>query len=102
MSSAEEWISAANGSDDLDATSRNRLVTMLGGVEEAVGLDHLIGIMNGGPTHSGSDVIRCYVGFEPSGKAHIGWKVIANLLRRLLDCNSFEICFWIKFNTCLI
>ncbi|CAI8208374.1 MAG: Tyrosine--tRNA ligase [Methanobacteriota archaeon] len=93
MSSAEEWISAANGSDDLDATSRNRLVTMLGGVEEAVGLDHLIGIMNGGPTHSGSDVIRCYVGFEPSGKAHIGWKVIANLLRRLLDAETNVLVF---------
>ncbi len=93
MSSAEEWISAANGSDDLDATSRNRLETMLGGVEEAVGLDHLIGIMNGGPTHSGSDVIRCYVGFEPSGKAHIGWKVIANLLRRLLDAETNVLVF---------
>ena len=93
MSSAEEWISAANGSDDLDATSRNRLVTMLGGVEEVVGLDHLIGIMNGGPTHSGSDVIRCYVGFEPSGKAHIGWKVIANLLRRLLDAETNVLVF---------
>ena len=93
MSSAEEWISAANGSDDLDAISRNRLVTMLGGVEEAVGLDHLIGIMNGGPTHSGSDVIRCYVGFEPSGKAHIGWKVIANLLRRLLDAETNVLVF---------
>ena len=93
MSDAEEWISAANGSENLDATSHKRLTTMLGGVEEAVGLDHVIEILNGGKSHSGDDVIRCYVGFEPSGKAHIGWKVIANLLRRLLDAETNVLVF---------
>ena len=33
-------------------------------------------------------MIRCYVGFEPSGKAHIGWKVLALQLRRMLDANA--------------
>lgn len=93
MSDAEEWISAASGSENLDTTSHKRLTTMLEGVEEAVGLDHIIGILNGGKSHSGDDVIRCYVGFEPSGKAHIGWKVIANLLRRLLDAETNVLIF---------
>ena len=70
MSSAEEWISAVSGSENLDPNSHDRLTKMLGGVQEAVGLDHVIGVLNGGKSHSEDDVIRCYVGFEPSGKAH--------------------------------
>ena len=93
MSSAEEWISAVSGSENLDPTSHDRLTKMLGGVQEAVCLDHVIGVLNGGKSHSEDDVIRCYVGFEPSGKAHIGWKVIANLLRRLLDAETNVLVF---------
>ena len=93
MSSAEEWISAVSGSENLDPPSHDRLTKMLGGVQEAVGLDHVIGVLNGGKSHSEDDVIRCYVGFEPSGKAHIGWKVIANLLRRLLDAETNVLVF---------
>ena len=37
---------------------------------------------------AGDDVIRCYVGFEPSGTAHIGWKVLALRLRKLLDAQA--------------
>ena len=73
---------------DLDAASIERLKLMINGAQEVVGLDHLISVLAGGPTMAGDDVIRCYVGFEPSGTAHIGWKVLALRLRNLLDAQA--------------
>ena len=76
------------GLADLDAASIERLKLMINGAQEVVGLDHLISVLAGGPTMAGDDVIRCYVGFEPSGTAHIGWKVLALRLRNLLDAQA--------------
>lgn len=90
----------------LPEEARERLHTMVGHVEEVVGVEHLIGVLNGSPSHAGDDVIRCYVGFEPSGKAHIGWKVLALQCKRMLDANANVMIFladwhaWVndKFN----
>ena len=46
-----------------------------------VGVEHLEARIGDG------GVIRAYVGFEPSGKAHVGWKVLATNLRRMLDAD---------------
>lgn len=73
---------------DLDEAALERLKLMVNGAQEVVGLDHLISVLAGGPSMAGDDVIRCYVGFEPSGTAHIGWKVLALRLRRLLDAQA--------------
>ena len=63
----------------MDAETRLNLIT--GAAQEVVGVEHLQArIADGG-------VIRAYVGFEPSGKAHIGWKVLATNLRRMLDAD---------------
>ncbi len=72
-------FSALNDSD------RGRIAWTLSGVEEVVGLDHLVSAMASGESHAGDGVLRCYVGYEPSGKAHIGWLVQALTLRRMLD-----------------
>ena len=72
-------FSALNDSD------RARIAWTLSGVEEVVGLDHLVTAMASGESHAGDGVLRCYVGYEPSGKAHIGWLVQALTLRRMLD-----------------
>ena len=61
---------------------------MTASVEEAVGLDHLVHCLADQTSASGDDVVQCYVGFEPSGKAHIGWKVLALQLRRMLDARA--------------
>ena len=59
--------------------SSTRLALITGAAQEVVGLEHLESrIADGG-------IIRAYVGFEPSGKAHVGWKVLATNLRRMLD-----------------
>lgn len=76
------------GLADLDETALERLKLMVNGAQEVVGLDHLISVLAGGPSMAGDDVIRCYVGFEPSGTAHIGWKVLALRLRKLLDAQA--------------
>jgi len=58
-----------------------RLELITGTAQEVIGVDHLEArIADGG-------IIRAYVGFEPSGKAHIGWKVLATNLRRMLDAD---------------
>ena len=76
------------GLADLDEAALERLKLMVNGAQEVVGLEHLISVLGGGPSMAGDDVIRCYVGFEPSGTAHIGWKVLALRLRRLLDARA--------------
>lgn len=99
-------LASKDGYGNLDAAARKRLDLMVGGVEEVVGVDHLIDALHNGTSHSGDGVLRCYVGFEPSGKAHIGWKVLALQLRRMLDADANVMIFladwhaWVndKFN----
>ena len=84
----DAMVEAHPGLADLDETALERLKLMVNGAQEVVGLDHLISVLAGGPSMAGDDVIRCYVGFEPSGTAHIGWKVLALRLRKLLDAQA--------------
>ena len=70
---------------ELDGEQSRRLAWMMGAAQEVVGVDHLVDVMLNGKSAGGDDVIRCYVGFEPSGKAHIGWKVVSLTLKRMLE-----------------
>ena len=63
----------------MDASTRISLIT--DAAQEVVGIEHLEARIADGGT------IRAYVGFEPSGKAHVGWKVLATNLRRMLDAD---------------
>ena len=76
------------GEEELESLSpenRTRLDAMMAGVEEVVGIDHLVNCLNDSTSHGGDGILRAYVGFEPSGKAHIGWKIISQTLKNLLD-----------------
>ena len=73
---------------ELNNEQRRRLAWMVGALQEVVGINHLVSIMLDGKSAGGDGVIRCYVGFEPSGKAHIGWKVISLTLNRLLEAGA--------------
>ena len=94
------------GYEGLAEDGRERLMTMAGHVEEVVGVEHLVKVLGGHPSHAGDDIVRCYVGFEPSGKAHIGWKVLALQCKRMLDAGANVMIFladwhaWVndKFN----
>ena len=91
---------------ELDTESLDRLKLMIGDVEESVGIDHIVNCLADKTSAAGDGVIRCYVGFEPSGKAHIGWKVISLQLKRMLDAKANVLIFladwhaWVndKFN----
>ena len=109
MSSTQDitaLMEATDGVSNLNETQRQRLEAMIGRVQEVVGMDHLVHCLENGTSHSGNDVIQCYVGFEPSGKAHIGWKVLSLQLRRMLDAGANVMIFladwhaWVndKFN----
>ena len=99
-------LASKEGYTDLKDDAKQRLLQMVGDVEEVVGVEHLINALQHGSSHGGDGVLRCYVGFEPSGKAHIGWKVLALQLRRMLDANANVMVFladwhaWVndKFN----
>ena len=66
---------------------------MVGFVDESVGIDHLVNCLADGTSVGGDGIIRCYVGFEPSGKAHIGWKVISLQMKRMLDSGANVLIF---------
>ena len=90
----------------LSDDKRQQLASIIGFVDETVGVDHLVKCLTDGTSMGGDGIIRCYVGFEPSGKAHIGWKVLALQLRRMLDSGTNVMIFladwhaWVndKFN----
>ena len=91
---------------ELNEAQISRVHKIIGSVEETVGLEHLVDCIADNTSAGGDGVIRCYVGFEPSGKAHIGWKVLSLQLKRMLDAEVNVLIFladwhaWIndKFN----
>ena len=78
---------------ELDEEALKRLKLMIGSVDESVGIEHIVDCLADGTSAGGDGVIRCYVGFEPSGKAHIGWKVLSLQLRRMLDADTNVLIF---------
>ncbi len=57
--------------DKLEKLTRN--------TEEIVTIDELKEILN-------KDKLKGYIGFEPSGTVHIGWKICTNKINDFLDC----------------
>ena len=102
----QELIERCPRVGELDEESLLRLKLMIDDVDESVGINHLVDCLADGTSAGGDGIIRCYVGFEPSGKAHIGWKVLSLQLRRMLDANANVLIFladwhaWVndKFN----
>jgi tyrosyl-tRNA synthetase len=77
----------------LSAEDRKRLHLMIGDVEESVGIEHLVDCLAEKTSMAGDGILRCYVGFEPSGKAHIGWKVLSLQLKRMLEADANVLIF---------
>ncbi|MGB0787393.1 MAG: tyrosine--tRNA ligase [Candidatus Poseidoniaceae archaeon] len=78
---------------ELSDENRKRLYLMIGDVEESVGIEHIVDCLADGTSMAGDGVLRCYVGFEPSGKAHIGWKVLSLQLKRMLEADANVLIF---------
>lgn len=91
---------------ELDQKSLSRLRLMIDSVDESIGIEHLVDCLADNTSAGGDGIIRCYVGFEPSGKAHIGWKVLSIQLKRMLEADANVLIFladwhaWVndKFN----
>ena len=69
----------------LDEEGRARVSRMFAGCAEVVGVGHVASVVAGGPTHSGDDQLVAYIGLEPSGKAHLGWMLLADTIRNMLE-----------------
>jgi len=78
---------------ELSEEDRKRLYLMIGEVEESVGIEHIVDCLADQTSMAGDGVLRCYVGFEPSGKAHIGWKVLSLQLKRMLEADANVLIF---------
>ena len=79
--------------NSLNDEQKRNLVNMIYSTEEVVGINHLIDRMLGMPSSLDDEVIRCYVGYEPSGKAHVGWLVQALCLKRILESGGNVLIF---------
>jgi len=72
-------------SPEIDSKSRERIEHMFSGCQEVVGINHVESVFSGGPSHSGDQELVAYVGLEPSGKAHLGWMILADTISNLID-----------------
>ncbi|MAK04523.1 MAG: tyrosine--tRNA ligase [Euryarchaeota archaeon] len=79
--------------NSLNEDQKRKLVNMIYSTEEVVGINHLISRFLGMKSTLDDEVIRCYVGYEPSGKAHVGWLVQALSLRRILQSGGNVLIF---------
>jgi len=70
---------------EIDSESRERIERMFSGCQEVVGINHVESVLSGGSSHSGDRELVAYVGLEPSGKAHLGWMILADTIRNLID-----------------
>ncbi len=62
---------------EIDSESRESIERMFSGCQEVVGINHVESVLSGGSSHSGDRELVAYVGLEPSGKAHLGWVILA-------------------------
>ena len=70
--------------ESLESGLKEKINRMFSSCEEVVGIDHIVKILSGSTTHSGGNLINAYIGLEPSGKAHLGWLVLAETMQNLL------------------
>lgn len=74
--------------DELSPQDKLRLAWLTSLSEEIVGVEHLVDCMLDGNSAGGDNVIRSYIGFEPSGQAHVGWLMMGLSMRRVLDAGA--------------
>jgi len=72
-------------SPEIEIDSQERIDRMFSGCQEVVGENHVQSVLSGGSSHSGDEKLVAYIGLEPSGKAHLGWMILADTIRKLID-----------------
>ena len=71
--------------DSLDGEFREKIISMFRGCEEGIGVEHVNNVLSGKPSHSGNGQLNAYIGLEPSGKAHLGWVILADAMKNMLN-----------------
>ena len=79
--------------NSLNLEQKRKLAHIVQSSEEVIGVNHLINRLLGNKSSLGDDIIRCYVGYEPSGKAHVGWLVQALCLKKILQSGGNVLIF---------
>jgi|TARA_B000000475_G_scaffold57751_1_gene45625 tyrosyl-tRNA synthetase len=69
----------------LNEEERNKIERMFSSCEEIVGLNHVTKVVSGEKSHSGDNQLKAYIGLEPSGKAHLGWMILSETMKNMLD-----------------
>ena len=78
-------VEETKGGSELSSENKDKISLMFEGVEEIVGLEHIVSILNGEKSHGGDKILRAYIGLEPSGKAHLGWIILADTIKKMLQ-----------------
>ena len=78
-------LDKTSGASELTTEDQNKIFSMFTGVEEIVGLEHVVSVLNGNESHGGDTILRAYIGLEPSGKAHLGWIILADSIKNMLN-----------------
>ncbi|MFQ3322145.1 MAG: tyrosyl-tRNA synthetase, partial [Candidatus Thalassarchaeaceae archaeon] len=71
--------------DSLEGEFREKIINMFRGCEEVIGVEHVNNVLSGKPNHSGNGQLNAYIGLEPSGKAHLGWVILADTMKNMLN-----------------
>ena len=69
----------------------DKLEKLTSNTQEIVTIAELKKILN-------KDKLKGYIGFEPSGTVHIGWKICTNKITDFLDC-GFDFPFFLRIGT---
>ena len=69
----------------IDSEYRDKIINMFKGCEEVIGVEHVSDVLAGKPSHSGGGQLNAYIGLEPSGKAHLGWIILADTMKNMLE-----------------
>jgi tyrosyl-tRNA synthetase len=72
---------------DIDSESREIITRMFSHCQEVIGIEHVESVFSEGISHSGDQNLVAYIGLEPSGKAHLGWMILADTIRKLIEEN---------------
>ncbi len=72
-------------SPEKESHSQEKIDRMFSGCEEVVGVDHVESVLSRGSSNSDQGNLVAYIGLEPSGKAHLGWMILADTIRKMID-----------------
>jgi tyrosyl-tRNA synthetase len=69
----------------IETLREEKIGQMFANCQEIVGIEHVRNVLSGSPSHSGNNQLNAYIGLEPSGKAHLGWLILADAMKNMMN-----------------